>query len=174
MGLIGAMFGLGFLIGPAIGGIISTYSYTAVAVAGAIAASVNLLLIIAFLPEPKKHVAVDGVELHLGKVTRLMATLFVLAFMTTVAFAPIQSISTQFYVDVFDFTAQQISYVLIVIGATSVIYQGFLIKHIRHYLKEVSMIHMGLTFMMVAFFLQAYNTSSFWLWVFLPLFPLGM
>lgn len=53
MGMIGAMFGLGFLVGPAIGGAIALVSYTAVGIAGMIAAAINLLLIILFLPEPK-------------------------------------------------------------------------------------------------------------------------
>lgn len=174
MGLIGAMFGLGFLVGPGIGGIISTYSYTAVGVAGLVAAVVNLLLIILFLPEPKKHVPADGTKLVAGERTKLMLSLFVLSFAMTVAFSPIQSISSQYNVDRFHFDSQQISYALIVVGFTSIVYQGLLIKYVRKYFNEVSMIHIGLVFLMAGFCLQAFNQNVFWIWAILPLFPLGM
>ncbi len=106
--------------------------------------------------------------------TPLMMMLFTLSFLVTLAFSPIQTISPQFYVDMFQFNASQISYVLIVVGLTSIIYQGFLIKYVRKYLKEVSMILVGIVLLMVSFILQGYNTSVFWLWFILPLFPLGM
>lgn len=174
MGMIGAMFGLGFLVGPAIGGAIALVSYTAVGIAGMIAAAINLLLIILFLPEPKKHVHVDELQLIPGKRTKLMMTLFVLSFFTTIAFSPIQAISTQYSIDRFQFDAQQIAYVLIVIGLTSIVYQGFLIKYVRARFSEISMIHLGLGILALSFVLYAYNASSFWLWFILPLFPLGM
>ncbi len=174
MGLIGAMFGLGFLVGPGIGGIISTISFTAVGLAGLAAASVNLLLIVLLLPEPKKHVPVDGVHLGAGKRTKLMMSMFILSFVLTIAFSPIQGINSQYNIDLFHFTSQQISYVLILVGFTSVVYQAFLIKYVRKYLNEVSMIRFGLGLLLVAFCLQAVNRSEFWLWVIIPLFPLGM
>ena len=174
MGLIGAMFGLGFLVGPGIGGLISTISYTAVGVAGLAAASVNLLLIVLFLPEPKKHVPVDGVHLVPGERTKLMMSLFILSFAVTVAFSPIQAINSQYNVDLFHFTSKQISYVLMLVGFTSIVYQAFLIKHVQKYLKEVSMIRLGLGLLLVAFCFQAVNRSEFWLWAIIPLFPLGL
>ena len=63
MGLIGAAFGIGFIIGPAIGGFMSRWGY---ALPGFVAAGLSLLaalVAIAFLPEslpPEKRVKPDG------------------------------------------------------------------------------------------------------------------
>jgi DHA1 family tetracycline resistance protein-like MFS transporter len=63
MGLIGAAFGIGFIIGPAIGGFMSRWGY---AIPGFVAAGLSLLaalVAIAFLPEslpPEKRVKPDG------------------------------------------------------------------------------------------------------------------
>ena len=173
MWLIGAMFGLGFLIGPAIGWLLASVSNTAVALAGVIAATANFLLILLFLPESKKQNSKETPDVP-GSLTPLMVTLFVLSFVTTVAFSPIQAISWQYYVDMFHFNAAQISHVLIVIGLTSILYQGFLIKYLRVYFKEISMMFLGILLLLVWFLFQAINTHPIALWAILPLFPLGM
>ncbi len=56
MGLIGAMFGLAFLVGPAIGGLLSGYGVVVIAGIGLITSFLNLVLIWVVLPEPRKHI----------------------------------------------------------------------------------------------------------------------
>ncbi len=51
LGMIGAAFGLGFIIGPATGGLLSSYGYAVPAFVGAGLAALNLLLVALFLPE---------------------------------------------------------------------------------------------------------------------------
>ena len=51
LGMIGAAFGIGFVIGPATGGLLSGISLTAPAWAGAALSALNLLLVSIFLPE---------------------------------------------------------------------------------------------------------------------------
>lgn len=51
MGLIGAAFGLGFVIGPVTGGLLSGISVSAPAWAGAVLALVNMVVVAALLPE---------------------------------------------------------------------------------------------------------------------------
>ncbi|MDA3935303.1 MAG: MFS transporter [Actinomycetota bacterium] len=51
LGMIGAAFGLGFILGPISGGLLSDISYAAPAWAGAILAAINLILVTVFLPE---------------------------------------------------------------------------------------------------------------------------
>lgn len=55
LGFIGAMFGLGFLIGPAIGGLLASFGNHFVGYAGAFFVFLNFLLVAFFLPEPKRH-----------------------------------------------------------------------------------------------------------------------
>ena len=51
LGMIGAAFGLGFIIGPAVGGLLSTWGYNVPAFAAAALSLVNLTLVFFFLPE---------------------------------------------------------------------------------------------------------------------------
>jgi DHA1 family tetracycline resistance protein-like MFS transporter len=51
MGLIGAAFGLGFVIGPALGGILSRWGYAVPAFAAAAIAFLNLIAVFFWLPE---------------------------------------------------------------------------------------------------------------------------
>jgi DHA1 family tetracycline resistance protein-like MFS transporter len=51
LGMIGAAFGLGFIIGPAVGGLMSTWGYSVPAFAAAALSLVNLTLVFFFLPE---------------------------------------------------------------------------------------------------------------------------
>ena len=50
-GLIGAAFGLGFIIGPAVGGILGTFGFWVPATVSAVLSGINLLLVFFWLPE---------------------------------------------------------------------------------------------------------------------------
>lgn len=51
LGMIGAAFGLGFIIGPVVGGFLSRWGYAVPAFAAAALATINLLAVFFFLPE---------------------------------------------------------------------------------------------------------------------------
>jgi DHA1 family tetracycline resistance protein-like MFS transporter len=57
MGMIGAAFGLGFVFGPAVGGLLAGYSLSAPGLAAAALSVVNLVAAFFLLPEPAEHVA---------------------------------------------------------------------------------------------------------------------
>jgi DHA1 family tetracycline resistance protein-like MFS transporter len=51
MGIIGAAFGLGFIMGPALGGALASFGYAAPALLAAILSAINLVLVYFLLPE---------------------------------------------------------------------------------------------------------------------------
>ncbi len=51
LGLLGAAFGFGFIIGPATGGLLSTWGYAVPAYVAAALAAINLVAVYVFLPE---------------------------------------------------------------------------------------------------------------------------
>src|SRR6201993_4453178 len=55
IGLIGAAFGIGFVLGPAIGGILSNFSVIAPFWFAAILATLNAILMWIVVPEPERH-----------------------------------------------------------------------------------------------------------------------
>ena len=59
MGIIGAAFGLGFVLGPAIGGVLSHYSLSLPGFAAAALAAVNGIAAWFILPEPEHRFSVD-------------------------------------------------------------------------------------------------------------------
>lgn len=124
MGMIGAAFGFAFLVGPAIGGVLSKWGIEYVIFGCIVAISINLILILSILREPAKHIQemyTDHVPFHFS---RLMIVLFILSFGGTLAFSAIQSGSSQYYKDVFEFNADQIGYTLSLVGFIAIIYQG--------------------------------------------------
>lgn len=91
MGFIGAAFGLAFLIGPAIGGLLSKWGIEYVIIGCMIAIALNFLMIIFRLPEPPKHtreMESEHVPFHFSKEVIL---LLMLSFGGTFAFSSIQS-----------------------------------------------------------------------------------
>lgn len=174
MGMIGAAFGFAFLIGPAIGGLLSRWGIEYVIFGCIMAISINLILIISILKEPIKHIQemhTDHVPFHFS---RLMIVLFILSFGGTLAFSAIQSWSSQYYKDVFGFNADQIGYTLSLVGLIAIIYQGGLIKYVRKYFPEVRMIQLSLVLMIISISLFAINRDIYALFPIIALFPIAM
>jgi MFS family permease len=174
MGMIGAAFGMAFLIWPAIGGLLSQWGIEYVIFGCVMAITTNLLLILAVLREPAKH----EVEMHADHVpfhfSRPMIILFILSFGGALAFSGIQTWSSQFYRDVFGFTATQIGYTLSVVGLVAIIYQGGLIRYVRSYLTDIRMLQSALAIIAISLFLFAINRNTLFLYMIIALFPIGM
>ena len=174
MGLIGAAFGLAFLIGPAIGGLLSKWGIEYVIIGCILAIAVNFLMIIFRLGEPEKHTAEMHTEHTPFHFSKEVILLLILSFGGTLAFSSIQSWSSQYYADVFWFNADKIGYTLSLVGLIAVIYQWWLMKYVRRYFAERQMIQIALFLMVVSLTLFAMNRSAFWLFFIIPLFPLAM
>ncbi len=174
MWLIGAAFGLAFLVWPAIGGILSQWGIEYVIIGCIIAIAINLIQIIFKLPEPSKHVLEMHVDHEPFRFSETVIVLLILSFWTTLAFSAIQSWSTQYYADVFKFDSTMRGYRLSLVGLIAIIYQGGLVKYVRRIWDEKQMIQISLGIMAVSLALFAWNTSPFWLFFIIPLFPIAM
>ena len=172
MGLIGAMFGIAFLVGPAIGGILAPFGTSAVAIAGAAASLLNFLLIYFILPEPVR-IKSDTSETQKIQFTPGFLILLALTFLASMGFAPIQSLSGQYLTDTFAFTATDISHVLIVVGISAILYQGVAMRYLRKYVSETPLLIAGLFILMIALPLYAYSPLSLYTWFILPFLAIG-
>lgn len=175
MGMMGAAFGTAFLIGPAIGGILSqiTSIHTIIMLCIVVIAT-NVFSIFVFLQEPKKHIHTEEVHLADFHFSHTVILLLALSFGATLGFAAIQSMSGQFYADRFHFSATQIGYTMAMVGIVSIIYQGAIVKHLRKLFDEMMMIRLAFFILTISFIGFGLNHDPYYLFFWIALFPIGM
>ena len=135
LGLLGAAFGLGFIIGPAVGGTLSVYGYSVPAFAAATMSLIALLSIYFALPEslpeeerraraltPRSAFTVSALTeaFRLPRVSPLLVTRFLFGL----SFAMMQTVFPLYGQLRFGLTAQTTGYVLTYIGIIIVLVQG--------------------------------------------------
>lgn len=146
LGLIGAAFGLGFIIGPVTGGFLSQWGYAVPAFTAAALSFVNLLLIYAWLPEsltPEKRASMNQKKpaVTFGALLQALrrpftGSLLVTRFFFGLAFAIFQTIFSLYTLTKFNLTAQNTGLILTYVGVLSVIVQGFLVGRITAKIRE--------------------------------------
>jgi len=157
LGLIGAAFGLGFIIGPAVGGTLSQWGYSVPAFVAAAVSFLNLLAIFFFLPESLTPERRADASLHQRPpftLTALMQALrrpkvgplLQVRLFYGLAFATFQSIFS-LYAQSIGLTSQTTGYVLAYVGLLSVITQLGLIGLLTRRFRESWLIITGLWLM---------------------------
>lgn len=166
MGLIGAAFGLGFLLGPAIGGFAGQYSPQAPAIVAGCLAALNFVLAYFLLPETRVEGASDTNHHHrrtfsLATLRRAMAlpnvgTILKISFINTGAFAmfevivgllmersflPLEGRDTPEHIA---HAAKLTAWFLVAVGVTAVIVQGGLIGRLTKKFGERRLFQTGL------------------------------
>ena len=148
LGLIGAAFGFGFIIGPVAGGFLSQWGYAVPAFAAAALSFFNLILIYAWLPESltgEMRAARGGANrrppVTLGALLAALqrpfsGSLLVTRFFFGLAFAILQTIFSLYALLKFNLNARDTGLVLAYIGVLSVITQGFLVGRISNKVRE--------------------------------------
>ena len=164
MGLIGAAFGLGFVFGPLIGGLLSSYGY---AVTGYVAAGFSLmafLLTILYLPESlKQKEEAEDLSAHsqrrklfdfaaMKKILQKpdLAVLILLFFILTFSFANIYGTFALLGLKVYGFTDMQNGYMYGIVGLSSAIIQGGLIGRINKLMSKKMILTIGSILMMLS------------------------
>jgi DHA1 family tetracycline resistance protein-like MFS transporter len=162
LGLIGAAFGLGFIFGPALGGILSQFGFMVPALVAAGLAIINLVLVFFWLPESLTKEKRDAMlernnqipftipaliaVLRRPHVGPLLSTRFFFA----IAFSMFTSVFALYGLYKFKLNAQTTGYVLAYVGVLSVIVQGFLIGLLTARFKEAILIFWSIAIMSVS------------------------
>jgi len=147
-GMLGAAFGLGFIIGPALGGLFAKISYTAPIWAAAVITVIATVLAWLWLPETvhRVHAVAGSPWRALGELSRRPAlrTLFAVDFLYWTCFAIYQGTFALFGERRFHFDATAIGYILAAFGALGVIVQGVLVAPVVRKFGEKRTLTMGL------------------------------
>jgi DHA1 family tetracycline resistance protein-like MFS transporter len=171
LGLIGAAFGLGFIMGPAIGGALSTFGYAVPAFAAAGLATLNLIGIIFLLPESlseeRKAELAKQERRALISFTAMMeelrkprvGPLMTIRFFYALASALFQTMFTLWAKDRLDLNVQTTSYLLAYVGLLSVIVQGGLIGRLTKRFSEAQLIAWCVVIQAVSLLAWAFTPS---------------
>ena len=157
LGMIGAAFGLGFIIGPVAGGLLSQWGYAVPAFAAAAISMINLVLVAFWLPEslsaekraliPSKQPAISLSAMFNALQRPFTGSLLISRFFFGLAFAIFQTIFSLYALQRFNLTAVQTGYVLTYVGVLSVITQGFLVGRLTQRIREDNLIMVGMVVM---------------------------
>lgn len=175
LGLVGAAFGLGFIIGPVTGGFLSQWGYSVPAFVAAALAFVNLVLVAFWLPEsltPEKRAAMSESRPPITLAALLKAlrrpftgSLLITRFFFGLAFAIFQTIFALYALKKFQLDAQHTGLVLTFVGVLSVFVQGFLIGRLTRRFREDVLISISVVVMAASLLGWAAAPSVAWLLV---------
>jgi DHA1 family tetracycline resistance protein-like MFS transporter len=163
LGMIGAAFGLGFMLGPAIGGLLSTVSLSAPAFAAAALTFANVIFGYFRLPESLPAANRSATLASVNPFRRLQAVvnrqairpLLIGVLLLNLAFAGLQSNFAVFSDSRFGYGPTQIAFIFAFIGLMAVIMQGFLIRRLVPMFGEARLAIVGMALMTVGFALIA-------------------
>src|SRR5437773_11154385 len=149
-GLIGAAFGLGFILGPAISGALAHVSYTAPIWAAAAITLVATAMALLWLPETvhRAHAGTGNPFRYLPELMRRPIVRRVLAidFLYWFAFSIFQTTFALFAARRFGFDAPHTGYFFAAFGVLGAVLQGGFIRPVVHRLGDKSTFMLGLVF----------------------------
>ena len=146
LGMIGAAFGLGFIIGPASGGILSQWGYAVPAFVAAGLVSINLLMVALWLPESlppekretatEKRPAVNVTALIDALKRPFTGPLLITRFFFGLAFSIFQTIFALYALRRFDLGATETGFILTYVGVLAAIVQGGLVGRLSQRFRD--------------------------------------
>jgi DHA1 family tetracycline resistance protein-like MFS transporter len=167
-GMIGAAGGFGFMIGPALGGVLGAIHLTLPLFIAAGITAVNMIWGYFVLPESlkKEHRLVKFEISHLNPFghlfelfnIKILSKLFITSFLFFFAFNAIYAVTSLYTKDVFGWNPTQIGLLLFVAGLIDIVSQGFLMRKLIPKLGEVKLSIIGLVLIIVG--VALYATSS--------------
>ena len=179
MGLIGAAFGLGFVFGPAVGGITSSaFGYSAPMFLAAALGVVNFAFVILFLPESHKPGSVEkegrkktGVLEHID--TRMFGGTLVTYFTVISGFSIMTTVFALYLLHRFGLGVRDTGWILAGIGLLGAFVQGGLIGRLARRFGEMKLASTGAVVMMAGLGGLGLASSIPWMLVFAAAVGLG-
>jgi DHA1 family tetracycline resistance protein-like MFS transporter len=166
LGLLGAAFGVGFIIGPAIGGVLSVYGFAVPAFVAAGLSLISMLGVVFFLPESltaearaslvKKTKQEVSLRNFWAAITRpRVGPLLNIRFFYGLAFATFQTIFPLYAQYKLGLDARNTGFVLTYVGILVVFVQGFLVGWLAARFNEYRLIFLASGLMTVVLFAWA-------------------
>lgn len=181
-GIVGAAFGVGFILGPALGGFLGQYGARVPFFVAAGLTFVNFLYGLFILPEslaPENRRAFDwrranpvGSLMRLGQYPVILGLVASLVLIYIAGFA-VQGTWTFYTMEKFKWSEKTVGLSLATIGLSFAVVQGGLSRIIIPKLGQERSIYVGLLFSSLGFALFALATQSWMMFAFMGVYALG-
>ncbi|MBI5840749.1 MAG: MFS transporter [Chloroflexi bacterium] len=175
LGMTGAAFGLGFIVGPVTGGLLGQWNPALPAFVAAAISLINFVLVYAWLPESltrekraqmiEKQPAVTWNALLVALRRPFTSSLFITGFFFGLAFVILQTIFALHALVKFNMTSFQTGLVLTYVGILSVIMQGFLVGRLTSRFREDALIVVSAVLLGVGLLGWGLASNIFWLYM---------
>ncbi len=181
-GMIGAAFGLGFIIGPALGGVIANYGLRAPFVAAAILTFINWLYGFFILPESLDHEHRRKFDWRranpLGSMKFFLQYKVILGLVGSIvliyiAAHAVQSTWSYYTMEKYSWDEDMVGYSLAFVGLMVAFVQGWLIRFIIPKLGQERSVYVGLILYAIGFLLFGIATQGWMMFAFLIPYCLG-
>jgi DHA1 family tetracycline resistance protein-like MFS transporter len=181
-GMVGAAFGLGFIIGPALGGLLADFGVRVPFIAAAVLTLINWLYGYFVLPE---SLAVENRRKFdwkranpVGSLVELkrypaVAGLVVSFFLLYIAAHAVQSTWSYYGFEKFKWTEKQVGISLAVVGVMVAFVQGVLIRKVIPKLGQTLSVLIGFLLYAVGMILFALSTEGWMMYAFTVVYCLG-
>lgn len=171
-GLLGAAFGLGFIFGPALGGLLSTISYQAPAFFAAGLAFLNFLGAFFWLPETwtpstrekKEEKLFDINGMWRSMMHEHIGALILIFTFIALGFSQLQGMYALFAEAKFGLGAKEVGLILFVVGTVSVFVQGFCVGKLVRWIGEIKIIILGCAILCGSYILIGFSASQLFLY----------
>jgi DHA1 family tetracycline resistance protein-like MFS transporter len=173
-GIIGAAFGLGFIVGPVIGGIAGEYSVQLPFLIAASMSFLNCLYGLIVLPESlavdkRRNVGFKKANpigsFHLLRRTKVVTALAAAFFLLYIAGYAVQATWTFYGMFKFEWTESMVGYSLGLVGVVVAIVQGLLVKHTVKWFGEKKTVYIGYASWITGLLLFAFVNHSWMLFL---------
>jgi DHA1 family tetracycline resistance protein-like MFS transporter len=153
MGMIGASFGIGFLLGPAIGGWLAPYGHSVPVFAAAGMAVVNCGVGALFLREPERHASAQSGRLSLREIAgdAVLGPLCGINFLFTFGVTQLESIFAYWMILRFQYDARGVAWILVAMALVMAMIQGGGMRALAGRFGERALLLGGLALMALAF-----------------------
>ncbi|HWY79680.1 MAG TPA: MFS transporter [Candidatus Sulfotelmatobacter sp.] len=185
-GLIGATIGVGFILGPAIGGLLSTISLSAPVFFAGILSIINMLYGFFILPESLKkknrmsnfslHHLNPFAQMHYIVKNSTLKKLLIIGFFYYMAFGQLVGINSVFYKDIFHWNPSGIGYYFLSLGFFDIIAQGYLTNKLLPIFGPIKLVISGLLITALAFFINviiSFFPIVFFVYLYIVIYALG-
>ncbi|MFN8575647.1 MAG: MFS transporter [Candidatus Sericytochromatia bacterium] len=177
-GLVGASFGVGFIIGPFLGGelanpnLVSWFNYSTPFFFAALLSFINLIMVIVRFKETLKEKRNTEINIFTGfkNISKAMSkkefrNIFLIAFLVTFGFTMFSQFFQVFLIEKFNYSQFNIGRLLAYFGICSALVQGGLVRRLSKKHKPEKILSISLLLMAISLILLIIPDKSWYLYI---------